>query len=51
MSILFGKREKKSKLGLTIILFVVFRVNYRMRLFRINLAEMKVVSWSIGLGT
>lgn len=30
---------------------VVFRAEYRMRLFRMNLTEMNAGPWQIGLGT
>lgn len=39
------------KLDLTVMFFVVFRADYRMRLFRINLTEMNVGPWQTGLGT
>lgn len=39
------------KLDLTIMFFVVFRADYRMRLFRMNLTEMNMGPWQIGLGT
>lgn len=39
------------KLDLTVMFFVLFRADYRMRLFRMNLAEMNFGLWQIGLGT
>lgn len=40
-----------AKLDLTTMFSVVFRAGYRMRLFRMNLTEMKVGPQQIGLGT
>lgn len=39
------------KLDLTVRFFVDFRADYRMKLFRMNLTEMNVGPWQIGLGT
>lgn len=38
-------------LDLAVMGFVVFRADYRMRLFRMNLTEMNMGPWQIGLGT
>lgn len=39
------------KLDLTVMFFIVFRADYRMRLFRMNLTDMNMGPWQIGLGT
>lgn len=40
-----------AKLDLTVMFFVVFRADCRIRLFRMNLTEMNMRPWQIGLGT
>jgi len=40
-----------AKLDLTVVFFVVFRADYRRRLFRMNLTETNVGPWQICLGT
>lgn len=40
-----------AKLDLTVMFFVDFRADYRMRLFRMNSTEMNVGPWQICLRT